>query len=185
MIITSTITVNFTTSSIILYGVQVDGSLGSCWINHQLSAVIAFVAPLVFAVVFNLIMFIVVTVYIIMAAWNQNKLKRISGDKIPFLRLNIAIFATTPLPWIFGFVAIMVGTTWAWYPFIILNSYQGFIIFIAFLLTKKTLRLYLGLFSCCKREKTIDKPMADSLSAATNQTTTFQASQGGTSVNNV
>ena len=84
VIITSTITVNFTTSSIILYGVQVDGSLGSCWINHQLSAVIAFVAPLVFAVVFNLIMFTIVTVYIIMAAQNQNKLKRIPVTKFLF-----------------------------------------------------------------------------------------------------
>ena len=129
VIITSTIAINFTTRGIILYGVEADGSLGSCWINHKFSAIIAFVAPLVFAVVFNLIMFTVVTVYIIMAARNQNKLKTISGDKIPFLRLNIAIFVTTPLPWIFGFIAILIGTTWAWYPFIAFSSCQGFIIF--------------------------------------------------------
>ena len=153
--------VNFTNRGIILYGIEADGSLGSCWINHELSAIIAFVVPLVFAVAFNLTMFTVVTVYIVMAARNQNKLKRMSGDKIPFLRLNIAIFVTTPLPWIFGFIAILIGTTWAWYPFIALSSCQGFIIFIAFILTKRTLRLYRGLFTsctCCKKqEKAVDK----------------------------
>ena len=49
-VVTSTMIVNFTTRGIILYGIEADGSLGSCWINHELSAIIAFVAPLVFAV---------------------------------------------------------------------------------------------------------------------------------------
>ena len=179
LVITSTMTVNFTTRGIILYGVEADGSQGSCWINHELSAIIAFVAPLVFAVVFNLIMFMVVTVYIIMAARNQNKLKRMSGDKIPFLRLNIAIFITTPLPWVFGFIAILIGTTWAWYPFIALSSCQGFIIFIAFILTKRTLRLYRGLLTCtcCKKqEKAVDKPVTGLVSGITTQTPTSQVS---------
>lgn len=188
VVIITTSIVNFTTRGIILYGVEADGSLGSCWINHKLSAIVTFVAPLVFAAIFNLIMFTVVTVYSIMAAWNQNKLKRMSGDKIPFLRLNIAIFVTTPLPWIFGFIAILVGTTWAWYPFIILSSCQGFIIFVAFVLTKRTLKLYLGLFtcSCCsKREKAVGKPMAGSVSETTSQTTASHVSQAGKSANNV
>ncbi len=188
VVITSTITVNFTTRGIILYGVETDGSLSSCWINHKLSAIIAFVAPLVFAVIFNLIMFMVVIVYIIMAAWNQNKLKRMSGDKIPFLRLNIAIFVTTLLPWIFGFIAILVGTTWAWYPFIVLSSCQGFIIFIAFVLTKRTLKLYLGLFTCScydNREKALGKSMAGSVSGTTTQVNTSQFSQAGKSASNV
>ena len=184
VIITSTITINFTTSGIILYGIEADGSLGSCWINHKLSAIIAFVAPLVFAVVFNL-MFMVVTVYIIVAARNQNKLKTISGDKIPFLQLNIAIFITTPLPWIFGFITILIGTTWAWYPFIALSSCQGFIIFIAFILTKRTLRLYLGLSTCCsKKEIAVDKPVAGTMSGTMTQTTASQFSQVGKSSSN-
>ena len=169
LIITSTtIVVNFTTSGLILYGVQGDGSLGSCWINHVLSAIVAFVAPLVFVVLFNLLMFVVVTIYIIIASRHQNKLSRSSGDKIPFVRLNVAIFITTPLPWIFGFIAILIGTTWAWYPFIIFNSSQGFVIFVAFLLTKRTLNLYRVLFLCGKEDK-VNKPNASGSTVQTSQ----------------
>ena len=148
LITTVSIVVNFTTQGLVLYGILADGSLGSCWINHLESALIAFVVPLVLSISFNLVMFIIVSVYIFMASRSQAKLNR--EDATPFLHLNIAIFCTTGLTWVFGFVAILAGTSWAWYLFIIFNSTQGFVIFVAFLFTKKTLKLYLN-FLTCKR----------------------------------
>ena len=148
------IVVNFTMQGLVLYGVLADGSLGSCWINHLESALIAFVVPLVVSISFNFIMFIVVSVYIFMASRSESKLHR--KDTTPFLHLNIAIFSTTGLTWAFGFVAILAGTNWAWYLFIIFNSTQGFVIFVAFLFTKKTLKLYLSCFTC-KRDVHMEK----------------------------
>ena len=134
------IIVNFTTTGLVLYGVLADGSLGSCWINHLESAVIAFLLPLVLSLSFNLIMFIVVVVYNAAASRSQAKLKK--AKNISFFRVTFAIFSITGLTWIFGFLAILAGASWAWYLFIIFNSTQGFIIFIAFLFKKKIFKHY-------------------------------------------
>ena len=163
LLITSvSIVVNFTTQGLVLYGVLADESLGSCWINHLESAIVAFVVPLVLSISFNLVMFIVVSVCIFMASRSQAKLNR--EDATPFLHLNIAIFCTTGLTWVFGFIAILAGTSWAWYLFIIFNSTQGFVIFVAFLLTKKTLKLYLDCLTCKRvAEKTSSKSAASKI----------------------
>ena len=171
---TVSIVVNFTTTGLVLYGVLADGSLGSCWINHLESTVIAFVVPLVLSVSFNLVMFVIVTFYIFMAARSQSKLKR--EDSTPFFHLNIAIFCTTGLTWIFGFIAILAGASWAWYLFIIFNSTQGFVIFVAFLLTKKTLKLYVSCLTCKRAEKDSSKSssMSTSQLQTNNSTVRFQ-----------
>ena len=161
------IVVNFTTQGLVLYGVLADGSLGSCWINHLESAIVAFVVPLVLSLSFNLVMFIIVSVYIFMASRSQAKLNR--EDATPFLHLNIAIFCTIGLTWVFGFIAILAGTTWAWYLFITFNSTQGFDIFVAFLLTKKTLKLFLDCLTCKRGvEKTSSKSAASTSGPASN-----------------
>jgi len=49
------------------------------------------------------------------------------------------------------FLAIPDATNWAWYPFVIFNSTQGFTIFLAFLLNKKAFKRYIDLFSCKKK----------------------------------
>ena len=144
-----TITVNFTTDGLVLYGTTVDGMQGSCWINHLESAVVAFVVPAAISLLFNGTTLIVSTVLICKARKNHVKLQR-SGQGTPFLRLYIAVSSITGLTWIFGFVAILASTSWAWYPFIILNSTQGFVIFVAFLVNKRIGRMYLALL-CCKR----------------------------------
>ena len=158
------IIVNFTTSNLVLYGVLADGSLGSCWINHLESALIAFVAPLILSISFNFVMFIIVTYFIIVAYRSQSKQRR---NNTPLLHLNVAIFCTTGLTWIFGFIAILAGASWAWYLFIIFNSTQGFAIFVVFLFTKKTLKLYRCRFT------RISKSFKFS-SVSTNQTLSLQ-----------
>ena len=46
----------------------------------------------------------------------------------------------------FGFLALIPEMAWMWYLAIITISLQGFFIFLAFLCTKKTLRLYVGFY---------------------------------------
>ena len=121
LLITATsIIVNFTTNHLVLYGVLEDGRLGSCWINHLESAIIAFIVPLVISLLFNTVLFLIVTVFIIKAYRSQAKFKK--DQNLPFFRVNVAVFSATGLTWLFGFIAILAGTDWAWYPFIIFNS---------------------------------------------------------------
>ena len=137
------ITVNFTTNDLVLYGVRADGTQGSCWINHFQSAIVAFVVPVCLSLSFNFITFITVSIYLFRAFRNQAEVKKV--NHVSYLRINLATFALSGLTWVFGFIAILAGTSWAWYIFIILNSSLGFVIFVFFLFTKKVGRLYLSL----------------------------------------
>ena len=145
LIVLLTVIVNFTTTDLVLYGKSKDGTPGRCWINHFASVVISFVTPLGISLVYNTIIFVVVTIYLCVSSKSHSKLK--SDKKVPFLRLNIAIFSVSGVTWIFGFLALLPQLEWAWIPFILLNSTQGFIIFVAFLCTKRVALLYLGLFT--------------------------------------
>ena len=137
------IMVNFTTDNLVLYGELEDGTQGSCWINHLESAVVAFIVPVALSILFNGIAFVCVTVLLCGAWCTESKLD--NEKRVPFLRVYVAIFSITGLTWLFGFLAILAGTVWAWYPFIILNTTQGFSIFIVFIFTKKVALLYLKL----------------------------------------
>ena len=148
LITTVSIFVDFTTDSLVSYGVLSDGRLGSCWINHAESAIVAFIVPLVLTMIINLTLFIVVTVLLCLAARSSTKVDK--KQNLTYFRVNAAVFSVTGLTWIFGFIALLAGTSWAWYPFIIFNSTQGFVIFIAFLFTKRVLKLYMNLVLCHK-----------------------------------
>ena len=140
--------VNFTSEGLILYGVLEDGTQGSCWINQLESTVVAFIVPVAASLVFNGVVFVYMTYLLCRARHNEKALH--TANRVPYLRILLAIFTTTGLTWIFGFLALLVGTSWAWYPFIVLNSTQGFTMSVAFLSTKKVGKVCLA---CCKKQQ--------------------------------
>ena len=142
-ITTASVAINFTLDGLILYGELEDGTQGSCWINHLESVVVVFITPLALSLLFTGIVFTIVTVLVCSAWQTQAKLEK--TQTVHYLRVYIAICSTTGLTWVFGFPAILTGEGWAWYPFILLNSTQGFLIFLAFICTKKIGKLYLSL----------------------------------------
>ena len=145
LIVIPTVIVNFTTTNLVLYGELEDGTPGRCWMNHPASVFVTFVTPLGITLIYNTVIFVVATIYLCVSSKSHSKLN--SDKKVPFLRLNIAIFSVSGITWIFGFLALLPQLAWAWIPFILLNSTQGFVIFVAFLCTKRVSLLYLGLFS--------------------------------------
>ena len=134
--------------NLVQYGVLEDGRQGSCWINHFESAIVSFIVPLVVSFLINATLFVMVTTHICLAAHSSLKIDK--GQNIQYFRVNVATFSVTGLTWMFGFIALLAGTSWAWYPFIILNITQGFVIFVAFILTKRVLKLYWNLLTCRK-----------------------------------
>lgn len=147
LITTITIIVNFTTDGPVRYGEDVDGSLGLCWINDPLSAIIAFVLPVSLATILNIIAFVIIVLLLCMAS--RSKSKDIDHQKSIQIRVIFAVFAVLGLTWIFGFIALLTNQSWAWYPFIIFNSTQALIISSGFLFTKKVANRYISLLSCC------------------------------------
>ena len=148
LIVTISIIVNFTPSSshLVLYGRLEDGRDGLCWINHQASAIIAFLVPIALSVFVNLVLLVLTT--IILVNITRNSVSKTSS--FVYIRVYVAVFVTSGATWVFGFIALLVGAEWAWYPFIVLNSIQGFMLFLAFFFSKKVGSLYLYFFSCEK-----------------------------------
>ena len=135
-----TIALNYSGRSLILYGVTSEGRVGNCWINHFLSFILSFLVPLVISLTVNLVMFAVVSVLLCQAAKNKSKIQNSNSSLL--VRVWIAMFFITGFTWVFGFIAIPDEISWAWYPFVILNSTQGFNISLVFLGTKKVLKMY-------------------------------------------
>ena len=153
LISVASIIVNYTTEDLVLYGVLEDGTQGSCWINHVQSAIVAMVVPVAISLAFNTIMFAIVALFLIQAYRSQSRIKKMSKSNISYFRLTVAVFTISGITWGVGFIAILVRTPWLWYPFIILNSIQGLVIFLAFLCTKKVGKLYLSLLMSRIRSK--------------------------------
>ena len=139
-----TVIVNYTTDGLVLYGVQEDGTLGSCWINHLKSSVVAFIAPLVLSLLFNFVTFVITFVFICIS--DRSKVRLHNDKNIPYIRLILAVFSISGLTWLFGLLAIFSSVAWTWYPFIVFNTLQGLFIFVVFLATKRVILLYLSLF---------------------------------------
>ena len=136
-----TIAVNFSTD-LVQYGRHSSGLSGSCWINHQTSLILSFVVPMAAALFFNMSLFIAISLFLFKSWLEESKLSR--DKRLPYFRVYIATFSVSGLTWISGGIAIGIGTSWAWYPFVILIGSQGLFIFLAFLFTKKVGRLYLS-----------------------------------------
>ena len=141
---------NFGQEGLVQYGVTDDGSVGSCWINHFLSFILLFLVPLLLSLTLNLIMFVTTSVFLCELSRSKSSSYTGHSNHVMLIRVWLAFFSITGLTWIFGFLAVPDETSWAWYPFVIFNSTQGFSIFLAFLLTKKTLILYTGLLTSRK-----------------------------------
>ena len=128
LIILTCVIINFTSDDLIGYGVE------ACWINDIKSALVAFVAPLALSLFFNLFSFI----WIIANLCKSSAVKNNTGRRNQLhVRLYVAVFSVMGLTWIFGFIAILVRNTWAWYPFIILNSTQALVVSLSFSCTRK------------------------------------------------
>ena len=174
LIVGASLIANFVTDAIlrfdnlVLYGVLENGMVGSCWINHFESAIVAFIAPVTLSLLLNLIFFTVIVVLLCLAVRSQTRLDK-DNKNTPYIRVVIAIFFVSGLTWGFGFLAILIGTAWSWYPYILLNSTQGLVIFLAFLCTKKVGGLYLSI--CRKGGK---KPATKTTKLSTKQS--FQLS---------
>ena len=143
LITTITVIINYTVKGAVRYGTDKDGTRGLCWINDMTVSLVAFVIPILVSILLNCIFFVVVVILICIAS--QTSVKDLKRTHV---RVILGIFAVLGITWLLGLIAIFSTKTWAWYPFIVINSNQAVIIAIAFLATKKILLLYWSAISC-------------------------------------
>ena len=156
-----TVVVNFTTD-FVQYERDSSRTRSVCFIDHLGSVLVAFILPIVFSIILNGILFIFISVLIFKAWRSQSKLQK--DKKVPFLRVYIAVFIVSISTCSLAFIAVRMGIDWAWYPFVLLDTPQGFFVFIAFFFTKKIASLYWSGFTtmCNKFSQTFSSVKTNS-----------------------
>ena len=147
LVITVALTLNYTTESMVRYGVRTENEPNFCWINHYDSMIALFLTPLAVSLFINLLTFAMTTVLLCLAQRDHARTKGSSNVTLAIVRVWLAAFLTSGISWILGFVTNS-PTSWVWYPFVLLISTQGFAISLTFLLTRKVVNSYLNLFGC-------------------------------------
>lgn len=144
VIVVVTVAVNYTTDYV-WYGVTGEGSTAWCWINHKESAAVVFSTPIGVLLLLSLGMFAYIVVLACRGYCAESKLEKTKNT--PYFRLGVSVFLASGLSWLFAYIGLY-QKSWAVYVFVIFNNTQGFLIFLAFLCTKRVFKLYLSRLPC-------------------------------------
>ena len=145
LIVSVSVIVNYTTPDLVLYGTDTSTGEGMCWITDVHSTIVYFI-PIIIAILVQLILFALSGYFLISS---RRKVESVSsGTKdARYIRVLFAIFFVSNVLWILGIVAVLLGLLWVWIFFLVLLTFQGFIIFFVFYGTKKVWALYIVKFS--------------------------------------
>lgn len=119
-----------------------------CWMGLD-AFYYAFAIPVTCIIIINVIIFIVTIVSIFRRGKGLRSNQKKHKMAVTNLQAAITSFVLLGLTWIFGYLAISDARLLFQYVFTILNSLQGFFIFVLFVLRKKKVREQ-WYFICCK-----------------------------------
>lgn len=114
---------------------------GLCWFTNKTSLSIFFVGPSMALSCLNFTFFALSAFILHCNKMNQPKDDQKSLYKrryLMYFRLSVIMGIT----WIVGVLANIVNVSWLWYVFVLLNTFQGFFIFIAFTCCKKVKKYF-------------------------------------------
>ena len=131
----------------------------SCFIDDIRVLYGLFLAPLFVVLLFNAVVFVMVTVVLIKhtrkkLAKDSIKKKEITRGTIKAIISVFSVMLMFGLSWLFGALSIDQGAIFFQWPFVILNTLQGFFLFIFFCVIGDDAREeWLNLLSCYRRKK--------------------------------
>ncbi|EDO32741.1 predicted protein, partial [Nematostella vectensis] len=137
-----------------------------CWITELVPLIVTFHVPIAMVIVFNACALVSTMVGIrrtekVTTSLRLQKSQASTTSRHAFLCLKLS--TVMGFPWLLGLISTFVTSPYLQYPYVILNSLQGFFIFLAFSTNKRTVSLFRGKFG---REKSSEK----SISRPTQQT---------------
>ena len=131
----------------------------SCFINDIRVLYGLFLVPLFIVLLFNTVVFVMVTVVLIKhtrkkLAKDSNKKKEVTQITIKAIISVFSVMLMFGLSWLFGALSIDKGAIFFQWPFAILNTLQGFFLFLFFCVIGNDAREeWLNLLSCYRRKK--------------------------------
>ena len=118
------------------------GDSGTCWIGEKDAYIYYVTLPITLLLSFNIVTFTASVIHLRKHAQNRAAMQA-SGVRRPNLLIYMKLSTLMGFTWLFAFLAyIAEHSIIFWYLFVLLTSLQGFFITVAFVLNKKTLRMY-------------------------------------------
>ena len=135
------VTLEFSGRNLMGYGIG-----NNCFITNFWASLFAFVVPIGFILLFNII-FLTLTIRSIYITQRQvegslSKDRKCRNNKLRLTLMTLKLTTLTGLGWIFGFIASLLQSPALTYLFIALITFQGLFVFIGFVCTKRIWKLY-------------------------------------------
>lgn len=112
-----------------------------CWFSKKTPLLIFFAGPVIVLTCINLVFF-ALSAYTI----HSNKMKSEQDEHKSILKRRYLMYfrlsVIMGITWIVGIVAAIFNEDWLWYLFVLLNTFQGFFIFLAFTCSKKVKKYF-------------------------------------------
>ncbi|KAK4305471.1 hypothetical protein Pmani_022632 [Petrolisthes manimaculis] len=143
-----------------------------CWFQKKRSMWVYFYVYILVLVVANVVFFVMVMV-ILYRSQNNSTLKRSREVNRERLWLCVKLFLVMGVTWVAEVISFQEGTCQAWIVTDVINTLQGFSIFLVFVCKRSTINMVRTRWgSCCDRTKRKRK----TTSSTTTTTTTFSSS---------
>ncbi|XP_076028626.1 uncharacterized protein LOC143017726 [Oratosquilla oratoria] len=117
-----------------------------CWFGQRKALLVFFAAPLATIMAFNIILFIFAVRMVAASTQSTAKMTSCSPQQQDQFKLYMRLALLMGLTWISGIVAGYLNLEPIWYIFVVLNSFQGLFIFLAFTCTRKVWHSIRGTF---------------------------------------
>ncbi|XP_078373687.1 adhesion G protein-coupled receptor L3-like [Oculina patagonica] len=123
------------------------GSIGygqgeeECFISQPQAILYSFVLPVTLLIIFNMFALGHTVIYIVNSRKRTQQVKnRQHGTSVAVICVKMA--SVMGVTWILGIAANLKALSFLWYPYVVLNSFQGLFIFLSFAASGKALKLY-------------------------------------------
>ncbi|XP_074657266.1 uncharacterized protein LOC141910474 [Tubulanus polymorphus] len=135
------------------YSGAVYGSPVTCWFSSSFSLLMAFVLPIGIIDLVSIILFVatVCRIHRSFTAMSTSSSNAKQKRTTTFIFYRMAL--VTGVTWVVGFVASFVNNDYLWYFFNLLNSSQGFLVFLAFIANKRVFDMCRAKFNFSRAAK--------------------------------
>ncbi len=140
---------------------------GFCWISQTNALIVFFIAPIAVCLIAN-VGFYIHTSLSLSKSFKISRGLFSTNERNKENGVYMRLFVLMGITWILGFIAPAIDKDFLWYIYIILNTFQGVFIFIAFVVNKHNIGLIRERFTDFERQRMQD---SNSQSISDTQTT--------------
>lgn len=146
---------------------------GYCWLDQKVFFVV-FLAPVAIIIIINAVLYGILTRFLLSKISKGNLIQSTQSDHartVTKIRASVLFFVMLGITWVFGFLALRGVDVAFQYVFCILNSTQGFLIFLLRVYNDKDIWVYWRQLFCKEKSGKVVKEKTSTSTSRTTKTT--------------